>query len=69
VVERAEQQRELDEAKDLLGRLQKQMTARQRALPLYKATLGTEGLINDLRSQRDHPAHTLLRRMYFETRS
>jgi len=69
VVERAERQRELDEAKDLLSRLQKQMTARQRALPLYKATLGTEGLIDDLRSQRGHAVHTLLRRMYYESRS
>ncbi len=69
VVERAEQQRELDEAKELLGRLQKQMTARKRALPRYKATLGTEGLIDDLRSQRGHAVHTLLRRMYYETRS
>ena len=69
VVERAERQRDLDEAKQLLGRLQKQMAARKRALPLYEATLGTEGLIDDLRAQRGHAVHTLLRRMYYETRS
>ncbi len=69
VVERAERERQLDEAKQLLGRLQKQMAARQRALPLYEATLGTEGLIDDLRAQRGHAVHTLLRRLYYETRS
>lgn len=69
VAERAETQRQLDEAKSLLGKLQKQLVARQRALPRFRATIGTEGLIDDLRSQRNHPVHTLLRRMYYETRS
>jgi hypothetical protein len=68
VAERAERQRQLDEAKGLLGKLQKQLAARQRALPLYRSTIGTEGLIDDLRSQRNHPVHTLLRRMYYEAR-
>ena len=60
---------ELTDGKALLQRLDKQIEARSRALPLYKATLGADGLADELRAQRDHPLHTLLRRMYHETRS
>jgi hypothetical protein len=60
---------ELDDGKALLERLDKQIGARTRALPLYKATLETDGLADEMRAQRDHPLHTLLRRMYHETRS
>ena len=69
VAERAETQRQLDDARALLTKLQKQLSSRRRALPLFRATLGTEELIDDMRAQRNHPVHTLLRRMYFETRS
>jgi hypothetical protein len=60
---------ELDDGKALLERLDKQIDARTRALPLYKATLEADGLADEMRAQRDHPLHTLLRRMYHETRS
>ena len=69
VAERAERQRETNDARQLLAKLEKQLVARKRALPLYQATLDTDGLIDDLRAQRNHPVHTLLRRMYYETRS
>jgi hypothetical protein len=68
-VERAERNRQIAEAKSLVGRLDKQLAARTRALPLFEATLSTGDLIQQLRSQRNHPVHTLLRRMYYETRS
>ncbi|MGH0030113.1 MAG: hypothetical protein ACQGVC_10010 [Myxococcota bacterium] len=61
--------REIADAKRLLGTLEKQIEARTRALPLYQATLGTDGLADELRARRDHPMHTLLRRMYHEQRS
>jgi len=61
--------RKLAETKLLLLRLEKQIDARTRALPLFKATLGTENLVDELRARRDHPVHTLLRRMYHENRA
>jgi hypothetical protein len=60
---------ELDNGKALLKRLDRQIDGRTRAVPLYKATLETDGLADEMRAQRDHPLHTLLRRMYHETRS
>ncbi len=66
--ELAERNREIAETSALLERIDKQIEARTRTLPLYKATLATDGLAAELRSQRDHPVHTLLRRMYFENR-
>jgi hypothetical protein len=68
VVERAERHRKIEAAKLLLDKLDKQLEARKRALPLYQETLQTDGLIDELRAQRDHPAHTLLRRFYYEKR-
>ena len=59
----------LADAKAQLGRLEQQISARTRALPLYKETLATDGLAEELRTRRDHPVHTLLRRMYHELRS
>ncbi|HXZ85758.1 MAG TPA: hypothetical protein VEI82_09730 [Myxococcota bacterium] len=59
----------LADAKAQLGRLEQQIAARSRALPLYKETLATDGLAEELRTRRDHPVHTLLRRMYHELRS
>jgi len=68
VLERAARAREVAETKLLLEKLEKQLAARNRALPLFKATLETDELIQELRSQRDHPVHTLLRRLYYEVR-
>jgi tetratricopeptide (TPR) repeat protein len=68
-LERAHLNREIGELSTLLGRLDQQLKARERALPLYKEALSTKGLIPELRAQRDHPVHTLLRRMYHEKRS
>ena len=53
----------------LLGQLDQQMAARARALPLYRAVVQSDELAPQLRVQRDHPVHTLLRRMYHEHRS
>jgi hypothetical protein len=69
VLEQAEREREMREARESLARIEKQIAARSRALPLFKATLATDSLIGELRSQRAHPVHTLLRRMYYEGRS
>ena len=60
---------QLSDAKAQLVRLDQQIAARSRALPLYKETLATDGLAEELRLRRDHPVHTLLRRMYHELRS
>jgi len=68
-LERAALHREIAELSDRVARLDKQISARSRALPLYQEVLETEGLIPALRVQRDHPVHTLLRRMYHEKRS
>jgi len=66
-VERAEMGRKIEDAKRLLEKLERQIEARSRALPLYKATTRSDGLAQDLRARRDHPVHTLLRRMFYET--
>ena len=47
-------------------RLDRQIKARARALPLLRDALETQQLTEDLRSQRQHPVHTLLRRLYHE---
>jgi hypothetical protein len=60
--------RQINAASALLERMDNQIQARSRTIPLYEATLTTDGLSEALRSQRDHPLHTLLRRMYHETR-
>ena len=60
---------EIADSGRLIERLDKQIAARKRALPLYKATLGADGLADELRARRDHPVHTLLRRMFHETSS
>ncbi|HKC52172.1 MAG TPA: hypothetical protein VKF60_15365 [Myxococcota bacterium] len=59
----------LSDAQAQLVRIDQQISARTRALPLYKETLATDGLAEELRLRRDHPVHTLLRRMYHELRS
>jgi hypothetical protein len=68
-LERAEREREIEADRELLLKLDRQIEARSRALPLYRETLATDGLADQLRSQRDHPVHTLLRRMYHERRA
>jgi hypothetical protein len=65
----ADLSREIADSKRLLTTLEKQIAARTEALPLYQETLATDELADDLRAQRDHPMHTLLRRMYHEQRS
>ena len=52
-----------------LAKLDKQIAARARAIPLYRAVLESDVMISDLRGQRAHPIHTLLRRMFQEQRS
>jgi hypothetical protein len=56
-------------AKASLARVDKQIEARTNSLPLFKATLGTEALADELRARRDHPVHKLLRRMFYEGRA
>ncbi len=67
--ERAEAERELAEASALLERTDEQIEARSRTLPIYTATLDTDGLGAELRARRDHPLHKLLRLMYDEERT
>jgi len=64
--ERERLARRIQEATAALDRLDRQIETAERALPLYKATQDVDGLIDDLRTRRDHPVHTLLRRMYRE---
>lgn len=58
--------RELEDGGRQLSKLDKQISARARALPLFRAIVESEDLAPSLRSQRDHPVHTLLRRLYHE---
>ena len=52
-----------------IERIEKQIAARTRALPLFRDVLEAGDLASELRAQRDHPAHKLLRRMFHENRS
>ena len=65
----AEAQRDLAEASSELERLDQQIEARSRTIPIYVATLDSDGLGAEMRARRDHPLHGLLRRMYHEDRS
>jgi len=58
--------RELEDGGRQLAKIDKQIAARARALPLFKAVVASEDLAPELRSQRQHPIHTLLRRVYHE---
>jgi len=58
--------RKLEDGGRQLAKLDKQISARARALPLYRAVVESEALAPELRSQRQHPVHTLLRRLYHE---
>ena len=64
--ERERMQRRINEATAALNRLDRQIETAERALPLYQSTQEVDGLIDDLRTRRDHPVHRLLRRMYRE---
>ena len=68
-LELSEIARELEDGKRELAKLDSQLGARTRALPLYQATANSDGLSDALRARRDHPMHALLRRMYHESRS
>ena len=59
--------RELEDGGRQLAKLDKQIAARARALPLFRAVVESEDLAPALRSQRQHPVHTLLRRLYHES--
>jgi hypothetical protein len=67
--EMAEAQAELNEASALLERLDQQIEARARTIPIYVATLESDGMGAEMRARRDHPLHGMLRRMYHEDRS
>jgi hypothetical protein len=54
---------------DQLAKLEQQLTARKRAMPLYEEARDADPLIDEMRAQRDHPVHRLLRRMYHEKAS
>ncbi|MFK7895415.1 MAG: hypothetical protein AB8G23_06245 [Myxococcota bacterium] len=58
--------RELEDGGRQIAKLDKQITARARALPLFRAVVEADELAPALRSQRQHPVHTLLRRLYHE---
>jgi hypothetical protein len=68
-LELAQLSREIADTSRRLETLERQVEARQRALPLYRAALQTDGIADALRAQRDHPMHALLRRMYHEQRA
>ena len=67
--ELADLSREIEEAKTLRARLDQQLDARTRTLPVLESTLETDGLAAELRARLDHPLHALLRRMYHVNRS
>jgi hypothetical protein len=58
--------RELEDGGRRLAKIDKQISARARALPLFRAVVESDDLAPALRSQRQHPVHTLLRRLYHE---
>jgi hypothetical protein len=64
--ERTAVTRRIHKITDQLAKLERQVRSRKRALPLFRAARGSDPLIDELRAQRDHPVHTLLRRMYHE---
>jgi hypothetical protein len=68
-IELGEIARQIEDGKRELAKLDAQVAARTRALPLYQATLGSDDLADSLRQRRDHPMHALLRRLYHEQRS
>lgn len=59
--------RRLEELVRAQERLDRQIEAREQALPLFREALDVEGLVEALLTQRDHPVHGLVRRMAFES--
>jgi ActR/RegA family two-component response regulator len=68
-VDRVAVKRRRAELSALLEEIDRQVNARARALPLYRNVVDSPELAPELRVRRDHPVHTLLRRMYHENRS
>ncbi len=54
------------ELERLVAKLDKQVEGRKAAIPLYGAIFSSDALMPAMRAQREHPLHTLLRRMYHE---
>ncbi len=65
-VERSTLVQRIAELQRLVAKLDDQIEGRKAALPLYSAIFASDDLIPALRSQREHPVHTLLRRMFHE---
>jgi hypothetical protein len=65
-VERSTLVQRIAELQRLVAKLDDQIEGRKAALPLYSAVFASDDLIPALRSQREHPVHTLLRRMFHE---
>ena len=68
VVERKELKRQVAEDTAQVSRLEHVIAVRSEVLPVYRETLKSDGLAAEMRSRRDHPVHSLLRRMYYEIR-
>ena len=64
--ERTAVTRRIHKLADQLAKIERQKTARNRALPLYRAAREADVMIDQLRAQRDNPVHALLRKMYHE---
>lgn len=65
-VERSTTVQRIAELERLVGKLEKQIGGRKAAIPLYGSIFASDELIPAMRAQREHPVHTLLRRMYHE---
>ena len=65
-VERSTLVQRIAELQRLVAKLDDQIEGRKAALPLYSAVFASDDLIPALRSQREHPVHTLLRRVFHE---
>ena len=65
-LEKSTLSRQIAEISTLAAKLDRKIAGRTRALPLYRHTSKSDELIPQLRAQRGHPVHTLLRRMFYE---
>lgn len=65
--ERSQILRDIQRANGQLEKLERQITARNRALPLFREAAKSDTLIDQLRQSRDHPVHSLLRRLHHES--
>jgi hypothetical protein len=64
--QKSQLEKQIGELKLLAAKLDEQIEGREHALPLYEGSFESDALIPELRSQRDHPVHSLLRRMFYE---